>query len=87
MCFQKDSACADLAVIQQFLALEVATVEKRALAEVVRMLVGLRKSWEKNAAYLDLCVSKAELEPQQPEPGIDLLSRIVLILRALSGGC
>ena len=39
----------------------------------------------KTAAYLDWCVSKAELEGGQCEPGMELLSRIVSIWRALSG--
>ena len=39
----------------------------------------------KAAAYLDLCVAKAELEIEQREPGMDLLTRIVLMLRALYG--
>ena len=174
------AACLDVAVIKEFLASELAMVEKRSLCEVVRMLVGLRRSWERStlqeearayggppssepqegyfaheplevyqislefmrwfnglpagaelasrlcrqidkaatslilnlaegygrtgegdrlrflataesaavraSAYLDLCVSKAELEAGKQEPGIDLLSRITLMLKALSGG-
>ena len=38
----------------------------------------------KAAAYLDLCASKSELEAEQREPGMDLLSRVVLMLRSLS---
>jgi hypothetical protein len=34
----------------------------------------------KAAAYLDLCVSKAELDSEQRIPGIELLGRVVLIL-------
>jgi len=111
------AACLDVAVIKEFLSSELAMVEKRSLCEVVRMLVGLRRSWERStlqeearayggppssepqegyfahepldvraSAYLDLCVSKAELEAGKQEPGIDLLSRITLMLKALSGG-
>ena len=173
------AACVDIAVIKQFLAPELGALEKGSLGEVVRMLVGLRRSWEKDllqedppvyggsvraeppwlyfaheplevyqvslslmrwfnalpsgaelasrlyrqvdkaatslilnlaegygrtwegdrlrffetaesstvkaAAYLDLCVAKAELEIEQREPGMDLLTRIVLMLRALYG--
>ena len=43
------AACLDITVIKQFLAAELAAVEKRSLWEVVRMLVGLKRSWEKNA--------------------------------------
>ena len=39
----------DIAVIKQFLLPEPAALEKRSLCEVVRMLIGLRRSWEKNA--------------------------------------
>ena len=83
------AACVDIAVIKQFLAPELGALEKGSLGEVVRMLEGLRRSWEMDllqaAAYLDLCVAKAELEIEQREPGIDLLTRIVLMLRALYG--
>ena len=43
------AACLDIAVIKQLLAPELATREKRSLCEVVRMLVGLRRSWERSA--------------------------------------
>jgi four helix bundle protein len=43
------AACLDIAVVKQLLLREIAAVEKRSLCEVVRMLVGLRRSWEKNA--------------------------------------
>ena len=172
------AACLDIAVIKQLLGPELATREKRSLCEVVRRLVGLRRSWERSAfreespafgaaspeqpgwyfaheplevyqaglsfmrwfnglpagaelasrlyrqvdkaatslllnmaegygrtgegdrlrfletaeasavkaaAYLDLCESKAELDAEQRQPGIDLLGRVVLMLRALSG--
>ena len=39
----------------------------------------------KAAAYLDLCVSKAELDAEQRTPGMELLGRVGLMLRALSG--
>ena len=39
----------------------------------------------KAAAYLDLCGSKTELDAEQGLPGIELLGRVVLMLRALSG--
>ena len=42
------AACLDVAVIKEFLASELAMVEKRSLCEVVRMLVGLRRSWERS---------------------------------------
>jgi four helix bundle protein len=173
------AACLDIAVIKAFLRPALAAGEKRSLCEVVRMLVGLRRSWEKNAfqeeppvygdtpspeprgwyfaheplevyqaglsfmswfnglqagaelatrlyrqvdkaatsmilnlaegygrtgegdrlrfldmaegsavkaaAYLDLCVSKAELDAEQRTPGMELLGRVGLMLRALSG--
>lgn len=41
----ESAACLDLAVVKQFLVADLASGEKRALCEVVRMLVGLRKSW------------------------------------------
>jgi four helix bundle protein len=172
------AACVDIAVIKRLLASELAGREKRSLCEVVRMLIGLRRSWETNAwheepsvygddvnaptsrwyfaheplevyqvslnflgwfnalpagaelasrlyrlvdnaatssilnlaeghgrtgegdrfrfveraeasavkaaAYLDLCVSKSELEAEQREPGMELLSRVIFMLRALS---
>ena len=43
------AACVDIAVIKQFLAPELGALEKRSLGEVVRMLVGLRRSWEKDS--------------------------------------
>src|SRR6185503_3755745 len=43
------AACLDIAVIKEFLLPEPAALEKRSLCEVVRMLIGLRRSWEKNA--------------------------------------
>jgi hypothetical protein len=36
----------DIAVVKQFLSAEVAAGEKRLLCEVVRMLVGLSRSWK-----------------------------------------
>jgi four helix bundle protein len=173
------AACLDIAVLKQFLTPELGALEKRSLSEVVRMLVGLRRSWAKSllqddspaygdwlsseprqwyfaheplevyqaslnfmrwfntlpagaelthrlyrqidkaatslllnlaegygrrcegdrfkffetaessaikaVAYLDLCVAIAELGSEQRERGIDLLSRIVSMMRALSG--
>jgi four helix bundle protein len=173
------AACLDIAAIKGFLSSELVGVEKRSLCEVVRMLVGLRGSWEKYAlkeeptdyggsarsephdwyfaheplevyqaslgfmrwfsalpsgaelasrlyrqvdkaatslilnlaegygrteegdrlrffessetsavkaaTYLDLCLSEGEMDAEQREPGMDLLSRIVMMLRALSG--
>ncbi|MCI0534199.1 MAG: four helix bundle protein [Verrucomicrobiales bacterium] len=40
------AACLDIAVIKQLLLAEIAAAEKRSLCEVVRMLMGLRRSWE-----------------------------------------
>jgi four helix bundle protein len=51
----------------------------------LRFLETAESSAVKAAAYLDLCVSKAELALEEREPGMDLLTRIVLRLRALSG--
>jgi four helix bundle protein len=51
----------------------------------LRFLETGESSAVKAAAYLDLCVCKAELSAEQQQPGTDLLSRIVLMLRALSG--
>lgn len=39
------AGCLDIAQLKQFLALEAALDEKQPLSEVVKMLVGLRKSW------------------------------------------
>jgi len=39
------AACLDIAVRKQFLSLTLALTNKQSLCEVVRMLVGLRKSW------------------------------------------
>jgi hypothetical protein len=44
-------------------------------------------SHQKLKAYLDVSVSKAELDAEQRESGMNWLSRIVLMLRALSGSC
>ena len=41
----ESAACVDVAVQKQLLAPEVGLGEKRLLCEVVRMLVGLRRSW------------------------------------------
>ena len=169
----ESAACLDIAVLKQFLPAASALCEKRLLCEIVKMLVGLRKScgkahlhedsanyhiqsdylfpherldvyqvsldfmrWfqalpagaelsnrlyrqidkaatsgvlniaegngrypnadrrrfldiaeacaVKAAAYLDLGVRKAELDPNQWEGGIQLLGRIALMLRGLS---
>jgi four helix bundle protein len=42
------AACLDIAVVKRFLLPELAAGEKRSLWEVVSMLVGLRRSWEKD---------------------------------------
>ena len=47
------AACLDIARIKRFLAFELGALEKRSLGEVVRMLVGLRRSWEKNILHED----------------------------------
>jgi len=39
------AACLDIAVLKQFVSADLATSEKQSLCEVVKMLVGLRKSW------------------------------------------
>jgi four helix bundle protein len=172
------AACLDIAVVKQFLLPTAAAGAKRWLCEVVRMLVGLRRSWERDAfreeppaygaqsdseperwyfaheplevyqvglsfvawlnglpawaelssrlyrqvdkaatstilniaegygrtaegdrlrfleiaegsavkaaAYLDLCANKGELALEDREPGVELLGRVVLMLRALS---
>ena len=46
----------------------------------------LQASAVKAAAYLDLCVRKAELDPAPRGTGVRLLSRIALMLRGLSRG-
>ena len=51
----------------------------------LRFLERAEGSAVKAAAYLDLCGSKAELDAEQRLPGIELLGRVVLMLRALSG--
>ena len=51
----------------------------------LRFLEMAEGSAVKAAAYLDLCGSKAELDAEQRLPGIELLGRVVLMLRALSG--
>ena len=51
----------------------------------LRLVERAESSAVKAAAYLDLCVSKAELDAEHREPGVDFLSRVVLMLRALSG--
>ena len=60
------AACLDIAVIKQFLLPELATMEKRSLCEVVRMLVGLRRSWDDNALREEppAYAGKPEFEPQ-----------------------
>jgi four helix bundle protein len=75
-------------------------VDKAATSLILNLAEGYGRTWEsdrlrffetaessavKAAAYLDLCVAKAELEIEQREPGMDLLTRIVLMLRALYG--
>ena len=169
----ESAACMDIAVVKQLVGSDTALAEKLLLCEIVRMLVGLRKSWGgavlheaspgygsrsdatfpherldvyraglafmcwfhalpggaelssrlyrqidkaatsvilniaeangrypeddrrrfhdiaeastvKAAAYLDLCVRKAELDPAQEEPGLRLLGRIASMLRGLS---
>jgi four helix bundle protein len=51
----------------------------------LRFLEMAEGSAVKAAACLDLCGSKAELDAEQRQPGIELLGRVVLMLRALSG--
>ena len=51
----------------------------------LRFLEMAEGSAVKAAAYLVLCGSKAELDAEQRLPGIELLGRVVLMLRALSG--
>jgi hypothetical protein len=41
----ESAACLDIAVLKQLLLPDAALREKRLLCEIVRMLVGLRKSW------------------------------------------
>lgn len=169
----ESAACLDIALLKQCLLPDAALSEKRLLCEIVKMLVGLRKSWaeaalhedflpydchpvalfpherldvyqvsldfmrwfhalpagaelssrlyrqvdkaatsvvlniaERNgrylegdrrsfldiaessavkaAAFLDLCVHKAELDPGQRDCGVQLLGRIAMMLRGLS---
>ena len=51
----------------------------------LRFLEMAEGSAVKAAAYLDPCGSKAELDAEQRLPGLELLGRVVLMLRALSG--
>jgi four helix bundle protein len=41
----ESAACLDIGAVKQFLSNDAAVREKRLLCEIVRMLVGLRKSW------------------------------------------
>jgi four helix bundle protein len=54
-------------------------------ADRLRFLEMAEGSAVKAAVYLDLCVSKADLDAEQRLPGIELLGRVVLMLRAVSG--
>jgi four helix bundle protein len=58
------SACLDIAVTKQFLLPDLARGEKHSLCEVVKMLMGLRSSWEKE----QLREEPAEYK-SQPAPG------------------
>ena len=51
----------------------------------LRFLEMAEGSAVKAPAYLDLCGNKAESDAEQRLPGIELLGRVVLMLRALSG--
>jgi four helix bundle protein len=51
----------------------------------LRLLEMAEGSAAKAAVYLDLCVSKSELDTEQRLPGIELLGRVVLMLRVPSG--
>jgi len=45
------AACPDIAELKQFVTRPVALDRKKALCEVVKMLVGLRKSWAENKLH------------------------------------
>ena len=50
----------------------------------LRFLGMAEASAVKSAAYLDLCVSKSELDDDQRAAGVELLARVVSMVRALS---
>jgi four helix bundle protein len=56
----ESAACLDIAVLKQFLSADAALSEKRLLCEIVKMLVGLRKSW----GEADLCEDSAPYHSQ-----------------------
>ena len=62
------AACVDIAVRKQFLSAEQAYGEKHRLSEVVKMLVGLRKSWEMCGFGEDEPAYGAREDAAQPGP-------------------
>jgi four helix bundle protein len=85
------AACLDIAAVKQFLTIDGAVREKRLLCEIVRMLVGLRKSWadpglrEDSSLYGNQPVAIFPHEHLDVyQRGIKLLGRIALMLRGLS---
>ena len=61
------AACVDIAVTKAFLTSDLASAEKASLCEVVRMLIGLRRSWEMNTWREDPPPYGARAE--SPAPG------------------
>lgn len=59
------AACLDIAVVKEWLLSEIAAGEKRLLCEVVRMLVGLGRSWERNALHEDASPYHTQSEPDR----------------------
>jgi four helix bundle protein len=62
------AACLDIAVLKQFLWADQAYGEKHRLCEVVKMLVGLRKSWELCRLGEEPLAYGDREDPAQPGP-------------------
>ena len=54
------AACLDLARIKGRLSAEAATVEKKQILEITRMLIGLRKSWQQWSLHEEPISQEAE---------------------------
>ncbi len=61
------AACLDIATIKGFLSPECSLTEKRRLAEITRMLIGLRKAWLRSVMSEESAAYQAEPVARGPE--------------------
>jgi four helix bundle protein len=83
------AACLDIAMVKRFLAAELALQEKRGLCEIVKMLVGLRKSWAAQGLHEEPPAYGDKEEPLFPHERLDayrLSLEFMQWLHAVPGG-